>query len=232
MYRKHLAVLFFAVLMPAVAAAQNETHWGVAAAFTPQWKVPSQLEELFDGTVDLKGTDFAIGIVRGRHRGGDWGLSFIHKRVKDGSRVEKFEEECEFTNGCFLDGTSFVTRGVAINGVELHKYIPFGTIKERVQIGMNFAGGVGRFTGDLEERQLSAELIPGARFPGPGMTVETVTTEPASELLGTSTVPLLKLQLAVGFIVNPSFKLRVQGGLDLPGYELFSVTGVVFFGAR
>jgi len=220
------------LVVPTVALAQNETHWGAAGSFTRQWKVPSQLEELFDGTVDLKGTDFAIGIVRGRHRGGDWGLTFIHKQVKDGSRVEKFEEECEFTNGCFLDGSSYVTRGVAVNGVELHNYIPFGTIKQRVQIGMNFAGGVGRFTGELEERQLSAELIPGGRFPGPGRSIETLTTQPASELIGTSILPLLKVQIALGFIVNPSFKIRAQGGIDLPGYELFSVTGVVFFGAR
>lgn len=50
--------------------------------------------------------------------------------------------------------------------------------------------------------------------------------------VGTSTLPLLKIQLAVGFIVNPSFKIRAQGGLDLPGYEIFSITGVVFLGAR
>jgi len=111
------------LLLPTGALAQDQTHWAVVGSVTPQWKVPSQLEELFDGTVDLKGTDFAIGIARGRHRSGDWGV-------------------------------------------------------------------------------------------------------------GTSTLPLLKIQLAVGFIVNPSFKIRAQGGLDLPGYEIFSITGVVFLGAR
>lgn len=230
-YRRLLVTLCL-VLVPTVALAQDETHWGVAAAFTPQWKVPEQLEELFDGVVDLKGTDFAIGIVRGRHRAGDWGLSFIHKKVKDGSRVEKFEQNCDFTNGCFTEGSSFVTNGVVVNGVELHKYVPFGTIKERVQIGMNFASGVGSFSGDLQERQLEPELIPGNRFPGPGRQVETLTISPASELLGTAMLPLVKIQIAAGFIVSPSFKIRVQGGLDVPGYELFSVTGVVFFGAR
>ena len=89
-----------------------------------------------------------------------------------------------------------------------------------------------RFSGNLEERQVQAELIPGGRFPGPGRAVETLTIQPASELIGTSTLPLAKIQVAVGVIVNPSFKIRVQGGLDVPGYELFSVTGVVFFGAR
>lgn len=220
------------LLLPSPALAQNESHWGVAATLTPQWKVPSQLEDLFDGVVDLKGTDFAIGIVRGRHRSGDWGLSFIHKKVKDGSRIEKFEQDCNFTNGCFAEGSSFVTDGVTVNGVELHKYVPFVIIKERVQIGMNFAGGVGSFSGDLQERKLEPQLIPGSRFPGPGRQVETLTIQPASELIGTSTLPLAKIQVAVGVIVNPSFKIRVQGGLDVPGYELFSVTGVVFFGAR
>lgn len=223
-----LCVLF----IPTAALAQNESHWGVVGSFTPQWKVPTQLEDLFDGTVDLKGTDFSIGLVRGRHLSGDWGVSFIHKKVKDGSRVEKFEQDCSFTNGCFADGSSFTTRGIALNGIEIHKYIPFATIKQRVQIGMNIATGVGSFSGELDEHEFQAQLIPGSRFPGPGQSVETVTVQPASELLGTSTLPLLKVQVAVGLIVSPAFKIRMQGGLDLPGYELFSITGVVFFGAR
>ncbi|MDO8794547.1 MAG: hypothetical protein Q7J25_08015 [Vicinamibacterales bacterium] len=75
-------------------------------------------------------------------------------------------------------------------------------------------------------------LLPGSRFPGPGRQVETLIISPASELLGTSMLPLVKIQIAVGFIVSPSFKIRAQNGLDVPGYELFSMTGVVFFGAR
>lgn len=97
-------------LLPRVAAAQDPSHWGIVGAVTPTWKVPSKLEQLFDGTVDIKGTDFSIGIARGRARSGDWGASFIHKKLKDGSHVDGIEQGCSFSNGCFQDGESYVSR--------------------------------------------------------------------------------------------------------------------------
>ena len=45
-------------------------------------------------------------------------------------------------------------------------------------------------------------------------------------------MPLVKVQAAVAAIVTPAFTIRVQGGLDLPGYEVISVVGVVFFDAH
>src|SRR5690242_9047919 len=80
-----LAVVSLVYLLPAVALAQDVSRWGIVGSVTPQWKVPSQLEKIFDGTVDIKGSDVSIGIARGRSRGGDWGVSFVHKRFKDGS---------------------------------------------------------------------------------------------------------------------------------------------------
>jgi len=227
-----------AVVMAPAASFAQDSHWGVVGSVTPQWKVPSQLENLFDGTVDIKGTDFTIGIARGRVLSGDWGVSFIHKKLSDGSRVEKIEQRCfpvGSTTTCFPDGESIVTRGVTLNGVEVHKYVSFGTIRQRVQIGMNFAGGVGTFHGDLDERELRAEPIafdPRTGQPTGFRSVETLETKPASDLIDVSTVPLLKIQPAVSFIAAPGFKVRVQGGLNLPGYEVFSVVGVVFFGAK
>src|SRR6184192_1865858 len=94
-----LAAVF--VCLSSVGFAQDASHWGIVGSVTPQWKVPSQLEKLFDGTVDLTGTDVSIGIARGRSRSGDWGASFIHKRFKDGSRVDSVKTDCQALNGCF-----------------------------------------------------------------------------------------------------------------------------------
>jgi len=234
MHRRVVLAGAILVLLPRVCFAQDPSHWGVVGSVTPTWKVPSQLEQLFDGTVDIKGTDVSIGIARGRSRSGDWGASFIHKKLKDGSRVEGVDQDCtSFSNGCFRDGESITTRGVAINGLEVHKYVPFVTIRERVQIGMNIAGGFGKFAGTLEKHTFRGEPVAFNPTGRPtGRQTETVTTERASELIPLSVVPLLKVQAAVGIIVAPGFKLRLQGGLDLPGYEYVSVVGVFFVGAR
>lgn len=223
----------FVLCLARVGFAQDASHWGIVGSVTPQWKVPSQLEKLFDGTVDLKGTDVSIGIARGRSRSGDWGVSFIHKKFKDGSRVEKIDQKCNFSNGCFLDGESFTTRGVAINGVEVHKFIPFVRIHDRVQIGMNVAGGVGKFTGMLDDHEYNAERVSFNQSGPPiGRQTETRTTKPAKELIDIPVFPIFKLQASVAVIASPSFKLRFQGGIDLPGYEMISIAAVYFIGAK
>lgn len=231
-HRGVLAVVIL-VLLPRLCLAQDASHWGVVGAVTPTWKVPAQLEVLFDGTVDITGRDLSIGVARGRSPGGDWGVSFIHKRFKDGSRVESTRQDCtSFSNGCFKDGDSVTTTGVAINGLEVHKYVPFATIHKRVQIGMNIARGFGKFSGVLERRTFRGEPVtfnPGTGRPT-GRQTETFTSEPASELIPISVMPLLKLQAAVGVIAAPALKIRLQGGLDLPGYEYVSVVGVFLLG--
>jgi hypothetical protein len=229
-----IAVALVMLLVPTAALAQD-SHWGVIGSVTPQWKVPKQLEQLFDGTVDIKGTDVSIGIARGRELGGDWGVSFIHKQFKDGSRVESVETQCgQFSNGCFQDGESITTQGVALNGLEVHKFVSFGTIRQRVQIGMNFAGGFSKITGSLVKHAFRAEFVsfdPRTNL-AVGRQTETTTTEPASELIPIEIMPLVKVQAAVAVIVAPAFKIRIQGGLDLPGYEFVQAVGVVLFGGR
>jgi hypothetical protein len=234
-YRRLLLTAMFLLCLPGASAAQDASHWGVVGSVTPQWKVPTQLETLFDGTVDIKGTDFSVGIARGRSLSGDWGVSFIRKKFKDGSLIEGIEEDCtSFSNGCFRDGESYTTRGVAINGLEVHKFIPFVRIRDRVQIGMNVAGGFGKFTGMLDKREFSAEPVtfpPGGGRPT-GRQTESSSTEPARELIDIPVFPIFKLQASVAVIASPAFKLRFQGGIDLPGYEFVSVAAVYLIGAK
>jgi hypothetical protein len=234
---KHCPVLLAAVCLmclPRGGFAQDASHWGIVGSVTPQWKVPSQLEKLFDGTVDLQGTDLTIGIARGRSRSGDWGASFIHKKFKDGSRVDSVKQDCQALNGCFKKGEVYTTRGVAINGLEVHKFIPFVRVHDRVQIGMNLAGGVGKFTGTLDDHEFTEEFISFDQASNRPIVRqgETMTTKSAKELTKISVFPIFKLQASVAVIASPAFKLRFQGGIDLPGYEVISIAGVFFFGAR
>lgn len=60
-------------LVPVASSAQDRSHWGVVGSVTPNWKVPTRLENLFGGTLDIKGSDLTIGVARGRDLGGDWG---------------------------------------------------------------------------------------------------------------------------------------------------------------
>jgi hypothetical protein len=220
------------LLAPAVARAQSSSHWGVSGSVTPMWQVPTQLETLFGGTVDVKGSDVSIGFVCGRDLGGDWGVSFIRKTLKDRSRVEKIDAEC-LSNGCFQSGTSYLTQGVTLTGLKIHKYVPFVTIKKRVQAGMNFAGGFGQFKGNLESHEFDVETIFDSRTnTRTGRQSETTTIQPAKGLVTVSMLPLADIQAAVAVIVAPGFKVRAAGGLNLPGYNVFSITAVYLFGAR
>jgi hypothetical protein len=233
--RVFTAALIGLALAPSAAHAQDISGWGSIVSVTPQWQVPTQLEQLFDGTVGVSGTDFSIGIARGRASSGDWGVSYVRKHVNDGSHVDDLSTDCgSFTNGCFVSGEAVFTRGVSLNGVEVHKFVPFATFARRVQIGMNFAGGIGAFRGTLEKHSFSSDTAafdPRTGRPS-GKQNETVTNEPASELISLSVVPLAKVQLAVSGIITPAIKIRVQGGLDLPGYEFVSVVAAVFFGGK
>ena len=89
--------------------------------------------DLFDATtIDVKGPEFRLGIVRGTTLGGEWGVSLIHKRLSKESTVA-------------IEGTDDLLTVVADDaemlGVEVHKFIPFARAGERVQVGLNLGGG-------------------------------------------------------------------------------------------
>ena len=94
------AVCLWAVAMvsvPAVGFAQgNELRWGVGFSFTPQWTANESITKWWIGDVpnDVKGSEFSVGVVRGRPNGGEWGVSYVHKPIKDGGTFTEHEEEC------------------------------------------------------------------------------------------------------------------------------------------
>jgi hypothetical protein len=227
-------LLVLSLLLPTAALAQDTSHWGVAASFVPEWTVPSNFKILFDAEeVDVRGTDFSIGIARGRTLGGDWNLSYIRRTLKEGSTTSDVSVECGFfSNGCFQDGTVRTVRNATLSGIQAVKFINFATIKGRVQIGMNLGGGVGTLEGELEEREFSAEFVSSSNAGSIGRQREEVSIVPAKELFMLSTVPLGIVEIAAGVILAPGVKLRVAGGLNFPGSSKFSVTGVYLIGAN
>jgi hypothetical protein len=235
-----LSTLFVVVcLFPAAASAQNASHWGVVVSFAPEhsWKViPKMTEFLFDPGehVDVRSTDFRIGIARGRDLGGDWGVSYVRRNIADGSRFENTTEICTGNTQCVTALSEFaLTRGVTQIGVEVHKFIPFVTIKRRAQIGLNVAGGVSKFEGSVEFHEFDTDFTFDPRTGQvTNRRVESVSSRPMSDIPTFSPFPFGRVEAAVAVILAPGVKIRGSGGFDFPGYTMFSITGVFLFGAR
>ena len=211
--RSFVAAVSFAsslLLAPAPASAQQtRSGWGLQASFAPQWTVPEPAQALFGDEASIEGDDLRIGFVRGRTLSGDWGLSFVRKKIKDGSYV-------------VIDDYWRFSRDVVVSGVALDKFTPFGTIKQRVQIGITYGIGAGWAEGDVQE----AELRTGRVY----------ATEPSFMLspmdAGLSFVPMARLELTAAVIVIRGVKIKATGGFNYPGVSKISVGAVYIFGGR
>jgi hypothetical protein len=208
------SVILAAVLcigLSANASAQpNRQYWGVEASVAPSWEVKDSFKKLFDAdAIDLSGSEFRIGFVRGQTLEGDWGVSYVRQSVKDGARIT----------------TSTVDRtaaNVAVNGVRVNKFAPFGTIKDRVQLGMAIGIGVGSATGTVTERNLRtgiSTVVEAKHFFAPfGADIPVV--------------PLGNLEFAVAVIGGPGFKVKASGGFNYPGTSVFTIGAVYLFGEK
>ena len=165
-----VTVALFALLLAGLStpafAQDASSSWGVIGSFVPQWSVPSSLEqlaalhfsedELSIEAQNLRGSEFRIGVVRGRTSSGDWGVSFVRKTYDETSRPSVMGGACSggtVGNAVVLDCEDLITDltrvDTVLNGFEVHKYIPFVTIARRAQIGVNLGGGVGALSGSV-----------------------------------------------------------------------------------
>lgn len=196
---------------PEAGAQSRRSQWGLLLGATPNWTTPEtvrpSLESVWGGTeMDFSGSAFRVGFVRGSELGGDAGLSFVRRPFADGSSLI-----AEDTN-------RYATYGVVLNGIEIHKFSPFGTIRERVQIGLDFGAGVGFFEGRV------AGAAPG------GPAVENPVLEDALAFRGGRFIPLARMELAVAVLVLPGLKVRARSGVSFPGVARFAVTATWLFG--
>ena len=242
--RISLSTVVFALVLanlPHEAGAQDRrTHWGVSAGFVPRWTASSTwVERLYDAdTIDWAGLDLRIGVVRGSDLGGDWGIAFVRRSLEDGG---VYDDTPSAAGGSGQgDGRGpgaatspipttgrYLTNGVTARGVEVHRFAPFGgAIADRVQIGLEFGAGVAVLDG------LADRVAPES-----GGVIESVPAATALALRGVDKlgvdglVPLGRLELAVAAIPVWGLKVKVKGGLNFPGTQVFSVSVHYLFGA-
>ena len=196
------------LLAPAPAAAQiDDTSWGITGGFSPQWSMPGELlAELFDATtIDVKGPEFRVGVIRGTTLGGEWGITLVHKRLSKESTLE-------------IEGTSDVLTVVADDaemlGVEVHKFFPFARAGQ-VQIGVNLGGGIGALRGFVSGTYVGTTT---ADF--------TLPFPEAFVVAGREIdwIPIGRAELAAAAMIGERLKVRVSGGLNLPGFQIVSVS--------
>jgi len=241
-----VALMFCLVATPALAQTPpaktaKVSHWGIEFSATPSWYLPKQVSDVLagdSGTLVVVGSQFSIGLVHGRAMGGDWGVTFVHQPLKNGSRGSDTDTDCGYTNGplpggCFNTGGGAVTQGVSMNGVQVHKFIPFVTIKRRLQVGVNIAGGIGTLSGTLQKTNSEVTNIQVNQKTGTraGTLTTTVTTENVVDE-GFSKVPLGRITVVGALIVTQAVKVRWEGGLLLPGASFSTIAVSYLFGAR
>ena len=219
--------------------------WGVNASYTTRWVAPKEFRWLVAAeSVDLQGVDYRIGFVRGRVLGGEWGLSYVNQMVDQGSEIalsRSFPEDVVIPScspeafnagdcGVFYETNS----GLRLRGFELHRFIPFVTFSERVQVGMNIAGGGGWYRGTTRRRVVNLKDPQSA-------TPDEFIGESVSDVMGSeltlprrfdTPVPILNIDIAVAGIVPGG--LKVRGGVGVygfPGRRTIVASATYFFGA-
>jgi len=229
------------LLVPPAAFAQEpdrgrESRWGISGSLVPHWEFPRALAELWDLDTDMTGSEFRIGVVRGSDLGGDWGVSFVKKVVDDASIVQLREPACVQLPGGGVEcarGAYHVTRDAAFRGVEGHLFLPFATIKRRVQIGATVAGGIAEMQG-TSDRFIEHLIVNGSAVTrstediGPAPFKTTLQDIPQDW----DVVPIGRAELAVGVLVAPGVKIRGSVGVNFPGYHHVGVYAHYLFGAR
>jgi hypothetical protein len=237
-----LAVLFGA-FTPLTAGAQDkstaagkDSHWGVRVYITPAWEITDSIKDkLFDEGEDgtLKGSEFGVGVARGSTLGGDWGVSFVRKPFDDDSVIIETGQDC-FNQAQTICRPNTNTRqfdGVYLNAVEVHWFKPIVTIKQRVQIGFNIAGGIGSMNGNvIQSRDFSIPTSFGQAGPTAFRSLHEEEVIPAKDEI-LPVFPLGKIEAAGAVILAPGLKLQVAGGFNFPAVS-FRVGGVYLFGAK
>jgi hypothetical protein len=238
--RSIVTVVLALTAASAFAQTGERSSWGVIGGFVPQWDTSATIKNLFDAdTVNLSGGELRIGVVRGRVLSGDWGVSFVRKSFSADSVLEGITGAlCEGNSSTGFKCQRYSFRTLAPNlsltGVEVHKFISFHTFKERVQVGMNLAGGIAGEQGHLERHEYIEEF-PGAMLPGPPGTgtlkeIGVSQMEFGDTLIAkTKYIPLWKAEAAVAFIAAPGFKIRVSGGFNYPGMNRVSIAALYLF---
>ena len=236
--KRTVVVAVLALGLATAAHAQDpgtQSHWGVVVGVVPAWKASPTFKIVFDAKeMDIAGTDFRIGAAHGSDLGGNTQIVYLRKTLKEGSTITRSQGMACFASSCATTGTSYVARSVVIEGLEVDKFVSFGTIKRRVQIGLTAGGGVARVKGAADKIVLTATPTFDARGSS-GFTQSRETQSAEGKALfigGTGIVPLGRFDLSVGVIAAPGLKVIAGGGFDFPGYSKFRIDVVYLIGRQ
>jgi hypothetical protein len=194
--------------LPAPASAQiDDTSWGITAGVSPQWSMPGTIfAELFDASrLDVKGPEFRVGVIRGTTLGGEWGVSLVHKRLSKESTIELQGSD---------DLLTVVTDDAELIGIEVHRFFPFARAGS-VQIGANLGGGIAQLRGFVTGTYIGSTTT---NFTVPFPDAFTVTDRQIDWL------PVGRAELAAAVPVGERLKIRVSGGLNIPGFQVVSLS--------
>ncbi len=218
----------------------NANSWGVSGTFVPQWQFLDFLEDSMERSIEMTGSDFHIGIVRGRHLGGEWGASYIKRRVDNGSTLLDENTKCLARPGqpnVCARGTIQRTTDATLTGLQFHRFFPFGTIAGRVQIGAVISGGFGRVRGQAEQTQEHLQITVN-----PVTGVTTIGIQSESEIIEARDIfdhlpvaeylPMGGLEGAVAVLVAPGVKVRLSAGANFPGFHRLAISAQYLFGSR
>jgi hypothetical protein len=203
-----VACCAIALGVPTAARAQiDDTSWGITAGVSPRWSMPGTLlAEVFDATtLDVKGPEFRIGIIRGTTLGSEWGVSLIHKRLSKESTLA-------------IEGSDDVLTVVAddaeLIGVEVHRFFPFARAG-RVQIGANLGGGIAQLRGFVTGTYVGTT---SANFTLPFPDAFAVAGREIDWL------PLGRAEIGAAVLAGERVKVRVSGGFNMPGFHIVSLS--------
>jgi hypothetical protein len=202
------------------AVAQTESHWGVRVSIAPTWEITDSVRNLLfeDEEGTIKGSEFAIGFVRGSTLGGDWGVSYVRKPWEDGSGPTESGIDCfnQAQTICRPSSESTLTEGVYLDAFEVHWFLRIINIRERVQLGLNIGGGIGSVNGNVIR---TTDRFEPTGFNQQGPTgfreIHEVETLPAKDEL-LPVFPLGKIEAIGSFIVMPALKVQAAVGMNFP----------------
>jgi hypothetical protein len=248
--RHSFALALLALALPSQTAAQtsappdDQKRWGIAASFSPMWKGNLTLQQKLFWTDPeeedpqvLEGSEFTIGFVRGTTRGGDWGVNYVRKPIKDYNSAisEGPITDCSGTpQQCYTYSfnASTSTHNVLVDGVEVHFFLPFVRFANRVQMGLGVGGGVGFSSGTYTSSYSYTTTLTQAGQPTiTDSFSDTFTEEAADEIIG-AIVPLAKVEFQTAILVARGLKVNVAVGMNLPSAVSFRIGMVYLFGAR
>jgi hypothetical protein len=113
-------------------------------------------------------------------------------------------------------------------GAQVHLAVPFVTIRDRVQIGLNLAGGMSKVVGNMERHRFNADTTSSELRPIPG-TEQISMVPPGDVLFPEELFPTGNVEVTFSVIASKQIKLRVGSGFSYPGVYGFNVTFMYLF---